>query len=208
MDLGWTDGDEAVAAELASLARARLYRRPIALAGFMGVGKSTLGLRLSELLQRPFYDTDTEVERRGGRAVRSYFPDQEPQFRKLEAEAVADLLARGPAVIALGGGALLDEASRVRLRNESLLVHLHVPWSELRAHIPDLIASRPLLEGKSVAQIHQLYLRRLQTYRQAALRITVDRKGAPAAAAIVLSALRGLEGSSPQESRASLVIRG
>src|SRR5690242_17587996 len=125
MALGWTDSDEAAAAKLASVARARLYRRPIALAGFMGVGKSTLGQMLAELLERPFFDTDSEVERRAGRSVRSFFPDEEEEFRRFEADAVPDLLSRGPTIIALGGGALLNVGSRERLRSESLLVHLH-----------------------------------------------------------------------------------
>lgn len=195
MALGWTDRDEAVAAELASVARARLYRRPIALAGFMGVGKSTLGHLLAELLERPFFDTDSEVEKRAGRTVSSFFPDEEAEFRRLEAETVADLLSLGPTVIALGGGALLNQRSLERLRAGSLLVHLHVPWADLRDHIPALVASRPLLRGRTLPEIHQLYVARLQTYRQASLRVTVGRGGPEGAAAVVLGALRSLEGA-------------
>lgn len=193
MDLGWTERDEALAGQLASLARSGLYGRPIALAGFMGVGKSTLGRLLSDVLERPFHDTDRFVEQLAGRTVDSFFPDQEAEFRRLEAQAVAELLARGPSVIALGGGALLDERSRALLRERSLLVHLHVPWKDLKGHIPVLIASRPLLRGRTLAEIHRLYLVRLATYRQAALRITVGRRGAAEAAADVLRALRTLE---------------
>ncbi len=156
----------------------------------MGVGKSTIGRQLADLLERPFYDTDSEVEARSGRTVVSFFPDHEPEFRELEAEVIADLLGRGPTVIALGGGALMNEASRNRLREESLLVHLHVPWSSLRPHVPDLVASRPLLQGRTVAQIHQLYLARMQTYMQATVTVTVDRSGPKAAAPAVLAALR------------------
>lgn len=148
--------------------------RPIALAGFMGVGKSTLGRLLAEQLDRPFFDTDDEVERRSGRTVVSFFPAEEPEFRRLEAETVAALLAEGPSVIALGGGALLDETTRARLRQDSILVHLHVPWSELRTRVPALLASRPLLQGRTRDQIHELYLARLEVYRQAAVTVTVD----------------------------------
>jgi shikimate kinase len=193
MNLGWSDRDEAIAAEIASLARASLYRRPITLAGFMGVGKSTLGRLLAEVLERPCYDTDGAVEEATGRSVDSFFPHDEPEFRRHEAEAVAALLERGPSLIALGGGALLNDRSRALLRHRSLLVHLHVPWTELRQHVPALIASRPLLRGKSLAEIHRLYLVRLATYRQAALRITVGRAGTAEAAADVLRALRALE---------------
>lgn len=191
----WSDRDDAVAAELASLARSGMYRRPIALAGFMGVGKSSVGRLLAEVLERPFHDTDGYIEEAAGRSVDSFFPDDEREFRRREAEAVEYILARGPSVIALGGGALLNEQSRRRLREKSLLVHLHVSWRELSAHIPALIATRPLLRGKTLAEIHRMYLIRLASYRQAALRITVGRRGTAEAAADVLRALRSLEGT-------------
>ena len=197
MELGWSDRDEAVAAELASLARSGRYGRSIALAGFMGVGKSSVGRLLAAVLDRPFYDTDDHVEETTGRAIDSFFPDEEPLFRQCEAEAVADLLARSASVIALGGGVLLNESSRRLLRARTLLVHLHVPWRDLSSHIPSLIATRPLLRGRTRAEIHRMYLLRLSTYRQASLRVTVGRQGSAEAAADVLRAIRSLEGPSP-----------
>lgn len=160
----------------------------------MGVGKSSVGRLLADALQRPFYDTDAYVEEAAGRSVESFFPDDEQEFRKREAEAIEDLVARGPCVIALGGGALLNEQSRRRLREKSLLVHLHVPWRELSPHIPALIATRPLLKGKTLAEIHRLYLTRLTTYRQASLRVTIGRRGPAEAATDVLRAIRSLDG--------------
>lgn len=192
MDLEWTEREEALAGELVARARAALYARPIALAGFMGVGKSTLGSLLAEALERPFHDTDSFVEGRAGRTVGSFFPAEEPEFRRFEAAAVAELAGRGPSVIALGGGALLDGRSRQILRERTLLVHLHVAWKDLRGDIPDLIATRPLLRGRTPAEIHRLYLARLATYRCAALRITVGRRGPAEAAAGALRVLRAL----------------
>src|SRR5579875_1327452 len=124
MDPGWSDRDEAVAARLTALARSGMLNRPIALAGFMGVGKTTLGQRLAEVLDRPFYDTDRYVEETYGRRVDDFFvAGEELEFRRLEARAVADLTCRGPAVIALGGGVLLNRHSRLLLRERSLLIH-------------------------------------------------------------------------------------
>jgi shikimate kinase len=152
-------------------------RQPIALTGFMGVGKTTVGRLLAERLDRPFFDTDAYVEEGSGRRIDDFFlAGQESDFRRLEAEAVAELLDRGAPVIALGGGALLDAGSRALLRQRSLLVHLHVPWRELKPHVPDLVATRPLLRDRSLAEIHQLYLARLSTYRAASVRITVSRR--------------------------------
>jgi shikimate kinase len=194
MEPGWSDRDEALAAGVVALARTEMLCRPIALAGFMGVGKTTLGRRLAELLDRPFYDTDRYVEETCGRDVDGFFAaGEESEFRRLEAEAVAELTARGPAVIALGGGALLSPPSRLLLRERSLLVHLHVPWGQLRERLAELAASRPLLRGRSMIEIHQLYLRRLATYRTAPLRVTVGRADPAAAATALLDALRALE---------------
>jgi shikimate kinase len=189
MGLGWSDREEAIAAEQASLARSRMHARTIALAGFMGVGKSSVGRLLAEVLDRPFHDTDSHVEAASGRTVDSFFPEEEAEFRRLEAEAVAELVRRAPSVIALGGGALLQERSRRTLRESSLLVHLHVPWKELRDNIPSLVAERPLLRGRTTAEVHRLYVTRLATYREATLRVTVGRRGPAEAAADVLRAL-------------------
>jgi shikimate kinase len=177
-------------------AESGVLRRPIALAGFMGVGKTTLGRMLAGVLERPFFDTDTYVEERSGRRIDDFFlAGQEAEFRRSEAEAVADLVSRGAVVIALGGGALVDDQSRALLLERSLLVHLHVPWRELKEHVPALVATRPLLRGKSLAEIHRLYLVRLSTYRKAALRITIGHRGAADALSEVLVALRSLEGA-------------
>jgi shikimate kinase len=159
------------------------------------VGKTTLGRMLAELLGRPFFDTDTHVEERTGRRIDDFFlADQEAEFRRLEAEAVAELVSRGAVVIALGGGALLDGRSRALLREESLLVYLDLPWRELRTRLPELAATRPLLRGKSLPDIHRLYLARLPTYRTAAARITIGNQSPAGALSEVLVALHSLAG--------------
>jgi shikimate kinase len=186
--------DEAVAAEIASLARSNHFGRPIALTGFMGAGKTTVGRLLADVLERPFYDTDSYVEGVSSRSVDDFFlSQQEAEFRQRESAAVADLLAKGAIVIALGGGALLNDVSRSALVQRSLLVHLYVPWKEMRERVPALIATRPLLRGKSMAEIHRLYLQRMATYRSAALRVTVGRRTTAEAAAEVLLALRKMD---------------
>jgi shikimate kinase len=160
----------------------------------MGAGKTTVGRMLADVLERPFYDTDSYVEGVSSRSVDDFFlSQQEAEFRQRESAAVADLLAKGAIVIALGGGALLNEASRSSLVQRSLLVHLYVPWKEMRERVPALIATRPLLRGKSMAEIHRLYLQRMATYRSAALRVTVGRRSTAEAAAEVLLALRKMD---------------
>src|SRR5207244_12923230 len=82
-----------------------------------------------------------------------------------------------PSVIALGGGATLREDTRALLLEKALLVHLHVPWSEVEKWISEYAATRPLLQGRSAQEIHELYLSRLAVYRQAHLQVPVPRTG-------------------------------
>src|SRR3954471_20847421 len=164
--------------------------RHIALAGFMGSGKSSLGPVIAEALARPFFDTDVEVERRG-RTIRDFFAaGEEPAFRALEAQVVRELVDGPPAVPALGGGALQDAGTQALLAERSLLVHLAVPWELVRAELPTLLKTRPLLQGRSELEIHQLVMRRERNYARAHRRIDVQRIGVEPAAHQVLEHLR------------------
>ena len=97
--------------------------RAIVLMGFMGTGKSEVGRRLAHRLGRAFVDTDQLVEERAGKRVAAIFADDgEAAFRSLERTAVAVAVARGGAVIAVGGGAVLDAENVRRLREAGVLV--------------------------------------------------------------------------------------
>jgi shikimate kinase len=98
----------------------------VVLVGMMGVGKSTVGRRVAHALDRPFVDTDAEVEARTGRSIADLFAtDGEPAFRTIEATIVADLLAvTDPSVIAAAGGVVLDPRTRALLRAAGTVVWL------------------------------------------------------------------------------------
>ena len=111
--------------------------RHLVLIGMMGVGKSSVGRRLALRLGRPFVDTDKLVEERAGKSVPEIFADDgEPAFRALESEAVgAALESRSWAVVAFGGGAVLDPANRDRVRQAALVVWLQAPPRELARRV-------------------------------------------------------------------------
>ncbi len=164
----------------------------VALVGFMGAGKSTVGARLARALGRPFHDTDAEVEARSGRRVTDFFArGEEASFRALEAAVVRDLVERPPAVLSLGGGAMQDPATRELLLERALVVHLHVAWPDVHAALPRLRASRPLLRDRTDAEVRLLYDRRQATYAQAHLCVELPRGDPDAAARELLTALRG-----------------
>ena len=94
-----------------------LNRQGLALVGLRGTGKSTVGRILAERLGRPFADADVELAARAGRPIRAIFAELgEPGFRDLEEETLAALVAGPPLVLATGGGAVLRETNRARLR--------------------------------------------------------------------------------------------
>lgn len=156
----------------------------------MASGKSTLGRALADRLGREFHDSDERVASIGGRAVDDFFEaGDEAEFRRLEAQAVAALAGLGEVVIGLGGGVLLLPETTRLLRRRTVLIYLHVPWSVLGPRLARLQDTRPLLRGRSLAQIHGLYRRRLESYRQAPVQIYLGRKNVDAAVEQVLRRL-------------------
>jgi shikimate kinase/3-dehydroquinate synthase len=116
--------------------------RHIALIGFMGAGKTTIGEEVARRTGRPFVDTDAVIEARHG-PITGLFDRGEEEFRRLEAEVVDDALSRGePSVIALGGGAY--EAARSD-RALAVLLDLDVDtaWERSRG------SGRPLAQDET-----------------------------------------------------------
>jgi len=143
------------------------------LTGFMGAGKTTTGRALAARLMQPFIDLDQEIERWSGASVRELFERfGEPEFRRLEREALATLLAAPPAVIALGGGTLVDPAVHEAVAGAGVVVWLHPPFAEIVRRIGALgKADRPLFRDEG--QALELYRQRLSSYQRADLRIDV-----------------------------------
>jgi shikimate kinase len=102
--------------------------RWIALAGFMGAGKSSVGRRVASRLDAPFVDADREVEAVAGLAIPDIFDRRgELWFRRAEETVIREIVARAPAgVVALGGGALESAKTRELLSRTARIVWLRV----------------------------------------------------------------------------------
>jgi shikimate kinase / 3-dehydroquinate synthase len=140
----------------------------LALIGFMGAGKSTLGSQLARLTARPFVDTDEEIEKRFG-PIGELFERGEPEFRRIEEQVVAEALAGPPSVIALGGGAILSEATKRRLRSAFVVwvqVDVDKAWSRVGG------SGRPLARDRE--QFGKLFDERLTQYAQVATGVARD----------------------------------
>lgn len=99
----------------------------ITLIGYRGSGKSAVAGPLAERLGWGWIDADEEIERRAGKTIREIFEaDGEPEFRRLEREVMADLMQRDRQIIAAGGGAILDDATRAELPAAGPVVWLRV----------------------------------------------------------------------------------
>ena len=121
--------------------------KPIVLVGLMGAGKTCIGTRLAAKLGLPFVDADTEIERAAGCSVPDIFELYgESEFRKGERRVIARLLKDPVHVLATGGGAFMDNATRKEVRNRAISVWLRADLNLLVSRTGRR-ASRPLLEN-------------------------------------------------------------
>ncbi len=140
--------------------------RHLALAGFMGSGKTTAGRVLAERLGRSFVDLDDEIEARAGATIADLFAARgEAGFREVEEQVAADVLRDGePAVVALGGGAVLSERTRRDLAARAFTVLLDVDpeiaWERVAG------GERPL--AKDADAFHALHRDRQPLYEDVA----------------------------------------
>ncbi|HTX75655.1 MAG TPA: shikimate kinase [Terracidiphilus sp.] len=147
----------------------------IVLTGFMGSGKSTVGPLLAERLGWRFIDADDVIVAETGMAIADFFARHgEPAFRARERETIARLATEDGLVLALGGGAIEDGATRQLLLAGpgTLLVHLEVTLETAQARCGGTEHTRPVLAD--AARLAARYEKRLPLYREAHVTVVVD----------------------------------
>lgn len=140
----------------------------LALVGFMGSGKSTVGRLVSRQLGLEFVDTDEEIERRAGRRISDIFAAQgEPAFRALERQVLADLMGGRNRVLATGGGMICQPGNLELLKHDALVVCLWASAETIWERVQHQ-THRPLLQvADPQAEISRLLALREPYYRQA-----------------------------------------
>lgn len=155
----------------------------------MGSGKSTVGGLLAARLGVPYRDTDADIVAAQGREISDLFVDEgEPYFRELERQAVAAALAEHTGVLALGGGAVLDEGTRALLTGLPV-VYLSMDVEEAVRRV-GLGAARPLLAVNPRRQWRELMDARRPLYTEVArVVVATDDRTPEEVAQAVLDAL-------------------
>lgn len=149
-------------------------RKAIALSGFMGSGKSTLGMLLARNRRSRFVDTDALVESAAGEAVADIFARRgEAEFRAMEKKAVLGLDFAPDTVVSLGGGAVLDPEIRAAVRDRAVAFWVYSDPEKSAAGLPP--GSRPLLSRKpTAAEISAMFRARIPAYAAAAEAVVVN----------------------------------
>ena len=161
------------------------------LTGFMGAGKSTVGVILARKLGWRFIDLDDVIEASSNNSIAEIFRTQgEASFREWERQAVRQLGQQEQVVVALGGGTVEDESSRTLLIESpgNCLVFLDAALEELLARCSSEGRVRPLLAAPEALAARHAH--RLPQYRSAHVTVTTTGLAPQAVADRILAAVR------------------
>ncbi len=150
----------------------------IVLIGFMGTGKSTIGMKLAERLKMQFIDMDREIEKLTGMSIQVLFKKHgEIRFRSEESLMSKKLGARNNLVIATGGGVVLNPENMEILRKSGILVCLDAHPEVIMARVNRKKGSRPLLKKNlGIEDIEKMIEEREEYYSQADFRVDTSNK--------------------------------
>jgi shikimate kinase len=150
----------------------------IALIGMMGVGKSSVAPLVAQRVKRRVIEVDQLIERQEGLPIGEIFMAKgEAYFRRTEYELIAELIKEPPAVLSLGGGAFMYDATRELLLAKTVVFYLSATLETLCKRVQNGVAARPLLNVPGVNfedTMAELLARREPRYSLAHYRVETD----------------------------------
>lgn len=167
-------------------------RKNIVLTGFMGSGKSSVGTKLAERLNRSFVDMDREIEKVCGMSVSDLFRRYgELRFRSEEKLMARKLAGQSGLVIATGGGVVLGEGNLEALRENGVIITLAASPENIYQRVNRKKGSRPLLKKNlTIEDIVEMLASRQALYQQAELIIDTSDKNINEVVEEIISYLR------------------
>jgi shikimate kinase len=170
----------------------------IALIGFMGAGKSSVGHLVAEQFHFDYLDTDEIIQTRAGRTITEIFAqDGEPAFRKMESELVKELATRTKTIISTGGGLPVNPDNLASLKTHALVVCLWASPEKIWDRVKHQ-THRPLLHDPDPQRkIRDLLAAREPFYKQADVLVNTEMRSVREVAQQVVHQFR-IEASSGQ----------
>lgn len=164
----------------------------IVLIGFMGVGKTTVGQLVAKKLYRDFIDIDEEIVRSFGLPPTEIFRlHGEETFRRVERETIVHVCTESRLkVIALGGGAYMQEEVRRVCLDHGIVFFIDLSWDSWKDRLPLILDSRPVLQNKTLKEIEELFLARKTAYSLHNSRVPADQRDPDKTAAEIVESIK------------------
>ncbi len=151
-------------------------RKNLVLLGMMGVGKTTLGKILAKNYKLGFVDIDSKIEEKTMMSINEIFEKKGEKFFREEEEKIAlNFLNKKNCIVALGGGAFINEKIRKKVLNSTISIWLDVNIDQLNERLKKT-AKRPMLKNNDIKKkLDELYSKRKKIYNLANFKIVCDK---------------------------------
>jgi shikimate kinase len=168
-----------------------LKERSIIFIGFMGVGKTTIGKLVAKKLYRDFVDIDEEIVKEYNMPITQIFNEiGEKAFRDREKSLITSLCEQRLKIISVGGGAFLQEEIRRVCLATCIVFFLDLSWEGWKDRISLIIDSRPVLQGKSIKEIEELFYKRQEVYSVHHSKVETDNHDSEEIAEYIVESLK------------------
>lgn len=142
----------------------------------MGVGKSTVGRQLADILECPYIDLDSEIENSEGQSIAEIFSTKgEENFRQAESKTLKKVIrsASNPSIVSLGGGTMNTSENHHLVLTNGVCVYLFKNWEDTKKDLEHL-QDRPLVQQKSIDELEEVFYKRMEIYDRSQLKMPMN----------------------------------